>query len=1006
MLDTLPENTSVDSGIGSNDGGSGSEQSAKIQDDGGEYESGATPSSLSVGSASANSEGKRKEDIPTLLPSTAGSQLLGETKRLARASKPVDGSVSSPTVLISAATSEEVQGHSDFNSWLSGFASAPAPKAEGKSDFSASLAKLKAAKGDREAVLAPEASGSGGWAQQVVPESIQKMLGTDMSDGVVHVIVKDLVNPALAKDEEKHVEEVLIPPEHTIFDLCEKIRSKGYSDIYGFKIHGGEDDFVIAPFTPKSTVTTLTVASGPSCYDLRKGYQINCDETLIKFFNRRHETKGSGCFNLINHGMYLSVGDTLRRVTIQFKRILRIPDDFNTYHLPQDVGSFNLFETSAFEKMPSSLRAKGGFFFPIYQREALCLAFSYFELASNSKRNDCQFAIKVYAGGVNALSGAVVDGEDELGQDYIVVPLQKWLGGFSTGPGEAKQFVPMPLGSGYTVENQLTGKENIGGIQLEIVPRYLDDCLFGKVSVGAENVKVDTEILEKASFDHFLTPRELGLLPGDRIYMQDLGETPYNYDFEYPDKEIGSLEGRTVVPKYSMKEERPTFVHELFIGDRTHRYDPRSSLVVTPIMAIPLIIIPEAAWGLVPFNLNCSPFVRIRDLSRAVQRMISGDWIVQVLEFPKGKFESDMAKTLHQIGISESVRVHVRGIRVTELRCGGAGVRRKEGSGGWDMGLAAGGRIKQTITKDLDPRVWNKADMKMVNIQMVNSVAFEAITGLAPPMPTVSFEDYAKAKIPYYIHDQANPAWIRRQFDSVSTVSEIDTEKDVEFLESLKSPGGTLVGCVCCERNMCDCVLDVCKHTFCHSCVEYYMVTNKKITCGLCNSPATQIIRFSASMSLRPSDNPQPRQIIGKPTTEMSLDSPATAPANILTPEQQAKLRNLLIHAIQADDVNAIMPLLRAGTNEADNSVLEKSIFWCFGTQCENNVVFDLLLAQVLADAQKAEKVNWMELMRVAVGRRNEHCIKRLAPLCSAEAERPEENRKWLNGCRICHLGR
>ena len=123
----------------------------------------------------------------------------------------------------------------------------------------------------------------------------------------------------------------------------------------------------------------------------------------------------------------------------------------------------------------------------------------------------------------------------------------------------------------------------------------------------------------------------------------------------------------------------------------------------------------------------------------------------------------------------------------------------------WDMGLAAGGRIKQTIPKDPNPRAWNKTAMKMINIQMVNSVAFEAITGLVPPMPTISFEDYAKAKIPYYIHDQANSYLICEQFDSISTVSEIDTAKGVKSLESLK-PETTLVGCVCCERNICDCM--------------------------------------------------------------------------------------------------------------------------------------------------------------------------------------------------------
>ena len=120
------------------------------------------------------------------------------------------------------------------------------------------------------------------------------------------------------------------------------------------------------------------------------------------------------------------------------------------------------------------------------------------------------------------------------------------------------------------------------------MPRSREDCLFGKPPVGEKNFKIDTEILEKAGVNHFLTPSELGLLPGTRIYMQDMGETPYNYHFKYPDGRAGSLESCTAVPEYRMKGERPVLVRELFIRDRIHCCNLLSSLVVTPIMTIPL----------------------------------------------------------------------------------------------------------------------------------------------------------------------------------------------------------------------------------------------------------------------------------------------------------------------------------------------------------------------------------------------------------------------------------
>lgn len=93
------------------------------------------------------------------------------------------------------------------------------------------------------------------------------------------------------------------------------------------------------------------------------------------------------------------------------------------------------------------------------------------------------FAIKLYVGGVNAVSGEPAR-ETEVTmmrrlnlmksgmkiQDYVVAPKQLWLDGIATGDGHVRQFVAMPLGKGYTVEAQITGEEVIGGLQFEVVP--------------------------------------------------------------------------------------------------------------------------------------------------------------------------------------------------------------------------------------------------------------------------------------------------------------------------------------------------------------------------------------------------------------------------------------------------------------------------------------------------------------------------------------------------------
>jgi hypothetical protein len=95
----------------------------------------------------------------------------------------------------------------------------------------------------------------------------------------------------------------------------------------------------------------------------------------------------------------------------------------------------------------------------MYQREALWLSFS----GAHWKPN----AVKVGVGSTNAVSGEAWDaGLHDDPQDYLVCPGQPWLDGFMTGDGRVRQFVAMPLGGGYTVEEQLSPTDPVGGIRV------------------------------------------------------------------------------------------------------------------------------------------------------------------------------------------------------------------------------------------------------------------------------------------------------------------------------------------------------------------------------------------------------------------------------------------------------------------------------------------------------------------------------------------------------------
>jgi hypothetical protein len=99
---------------------------------------------------------------------------------------------------------------------------------------------------------------------------------------------------------------------------------------------------------------------------------------------------------------------------------------------------------------------------PMYQAEALWLSF---------RAVTYPFALKVGTGRINAVTGAPWSTPlRNKPQDYLALPEQPWLDGYCVEKGVIRQFVAAPLGKGITVEEQLTGKDQWGGIQLLAYP--------------------------------------------------------------------------------------------------------------------------------------------------------------------------------------------------------------------------------------------------------------------------------------------------------------------------------------------------------------------------------------------------------------------------------------------------------------------------------------------------------------------------------------------------------
>lgn len=204
------------------------------------------------------------------------------------------------------------------------------------------------------------------------------------------------------------------------------------------------------------------------------------------------------------------------RCAIEFQRTLRIPDDGLDYPLPPGMGRFPLRHLDDYaRRLPTDWLRRGGVLMPMHQAEAMWINF------------DCggyPFAVKVATGKVCALTGETwMNHLNTDPQDYAVLPEQPWLDGYCVAQGIVRQFVAMPLGQGYTVEEQLTGEAAHGGLQLIAYPMKADRY---------EELMADRS-REPQLEGHVLYSPEpadsMGLAPGGRM-QQEIYDDDYGLD--------------------------------------------------------------------------------------------------------------------------------------------------------------------------------------------------------------------------------------------------------------------------------------------------------------------------------------------------------------------------------------------------------------------------------------------------------------------------------------------
>lgn len=212
------------------------------------------------------------------------------------------------------------------------------------------------------------------------------------------------------------------------------------------------------------------------------------------------------------------------KLHIHFYRTLRIPDDGQDYPLPPGLGMFPLRHVDDYlETLPATWLERGGVMLPMYQSEAMWLSFRSNYISE--RRTSYPFAIKIAAGKINAVTGeAWSEGMHRQPQDYVVAPRQPWLDGFCVERGIIRQFVAMPLGEGYTAEEQLTGEAEHGGLQIAVCPMRRE-VFERRFPVRPPEPERDSDV----RFSVRLKSETMGLAPGGRM-RQEIYDDPYKLE--------------------------------------------------------------------------------------------------------------------------------------------------------------------------------------------------------------------------------------------------------------------------------------------------------------------------------------------------------------------------------------------------------------------------------------------------------------------------------------------
>ncbi|RYP63531.1 hypothetical protein DL771_009227 [Monosporascus sp. 5C6A] len=377
-----------------------------------------------------------------------------------------------------------------------------------------------------------------------------------------------------------------------------------------------------------------------------------------------------------------------------------------------------------------------------------------------------------------------------LKQDYIIAPEQKRLDGISVQPGIVKQFVamrpkpdpkkakkstassdvqtvaadPETARRGGTIEWQMTGKDEVGGIQLQIIPKFKSELMFAGSMKDACPRKPGGRLEsygpvpdDVVNYDVLRTPEELGLHTGDTIHIRNLGlereddrpKRVTDLALETPNpSDVLELEAfRSPMLEIVMSVRSPGSNHDAVL----FKVDVDDDFEDVQKAAQEIFQLPDGRT-LSDYGIN-----RFASLHLTLRLRGGGYPAITVTLCGTAVFVGNVkdvahlkAKVFEAIGIC----VHRQQFDLPDDFCLAdkdltleLKIRPQERVA---LGVGAGGNIIQEIVEDKsDPGIWDVGSSKILYVHIVNSQDFRAITGLPPPETPISRETYSDLRLPY-----------------------------------------------------------------------------------------------------------------------------------------------------------------------------------------------------------------------------------------------------------------